>query len=390
MELNTSVKFDEQTFSRLQKRIKDLAVTKRERVKNPAYASSIPNEIDIQLTYACNLRCKMCYQWNDDGYFHGYNKEIQNKEIDADIFGKILRETREVKSRLYLWGGEPLYHSNWPELADLLVEDPRYTVICTNGILLEKNMDSLLKISPNLALLVSIDGIGEVNNALRGKNTFERLISQMASVLEEQKKGNYKGTVSVNVVLNDDLIPKLYDFVAYFEEMGIDSVYFNYPWYISPERAALMDKFYEDNFSWLGTKNAGETASWHSYTFRLSPGSESILQEQIIKLKSRVWNIRVRFQQQLEANEINDFIADTYEPKRQCYALSNRIEVLADGKAGTCSKFFPELSMGDLRRQSLVEIWQSEEFMKLRTIVSKGLMPVCSKCILLYRNGIQQ
>lgn len=388
MELKSSVKFDQETFDRLQKRIKDFSTTKRELFTNPTYASPIPTEVDIQLTYACNLRCKMCYQWNDDGYFHSYNKEIQNKEIAVDIFQKILQETHPAKSRLYLWGGEPLYHTKWDEIAGLLEKDKRYTVMCTNGILLEKRMESLLKISDNLALLVSIDGLGEVNDALRGKKTFEKLIRQVKLILEEQKKGNYKGTVSVNVVLNDELVPHLYEFVAYFEDLGIDSIYFNYPWFISTERAELMDRFYAENFTHHDNTPSDSVASWHSYSFKLSPQSAGILNEQIIKLNSRVWKLRVRFQQQLEANEINDFIQDTYVPKKKCYALSNRIEVLADGKVGTCSKFFPELSIGDLNSQSLLEIWNSNKFNYLRNILSKGLMPVCSKCILLYRNGI--
>lgn len=388
MEFKSTKKFDSETFDRLQKRIKDLSMTRRALLENPAYAAPLPNEIDIQLTYACNLRCKMCYQWNDDGYFHSYNKEIQKKEIDVEIFKKILHETKEVKSRLYLWGGEPLYHSEWNQIAAAIEDDPRHTVICTNGILVEKNMESLLKISSSLALLVSVDGLGETNNALRGKSTFERLIKQMDLVLEEQKKGNYKGTISVNVVLNDELIPQLYEFVEFFEAKGIDSIYFNYPWYISEERANQMDEFYARNFGWLMSSQQSEAGSWHAYTFKLSESSELILKQQIELLNSRVWKVRVRFQQQLENSEIMDFITDKYNSTKRCFALANRIEVLADGKVGTCSKFFPELSIGDLKTQSLTEIWRSDHFNKLRLVLSKGLMPVCSKCILLYRNGL--
>jgi radical SAM protein with 4Fe4S-binding SPASM domain len=388
MEFRTTKKFDTQTFDRLQKRIKDLSVTKRELIKNPVYAAPLPTEIDIQLTYACNLRCKMCYQWNDDGYFHGYNKEIQKKEVSVDLFDRILYETREVKSRLYLWGGEPLYHSAWDQIASAIETDPRHTVICTNGILIEKNMESLIRISPHLALLVSIDGLGETNNALRGKSTFERLIAQMDLLLEEQKKGNYKGTVSVNVVLNDALIPQLYEFVEFFEAKGIDSIYFNYPWYISEERANQMDLFYAKNFNELKQEVTTEAGSWHSYTFKLSEYSEVLLQQQIKMLSSRVWKLRVRFQQHLENHEIMDFITDHHNSSKRCFALANRIEVLADGKVGTCSKFFPELAIGNLNEQSLTDIWRSDEFNHLRQVVSRGLMPVCSKCILLYRNGL--
>ncbi len=388
MEFKTAKKFDPQTFGRIKSRIKDFSVTKRELSKNPLYSYALPSEIDVQLTYACNLRCKMCYQWNDGGYFKSYNKEIQKKEIPLEIFESLLRETHHVKSRLYLWGGEPLYHTKWEAIASSIEKDPRYTIMCTNGILVEKKMDSLLKISPNLALLVSVDGLKEANNALRGRSTFERLTRQMQLILDEQRKGNYKGTVSVNVVLNDDLIPELYEFVEFFEEMGIDSIYFNYPWYISPERAKAMDIFFQENFQWLGHDFQTGNASWHSFSFRLSEDSNIILQDQIKRLNGRIWKIRVRFQQQLQIQDIQGFISDTYVPARKCHALSNRAEVLADGKIGTCCKFFPEFAMGDLNKQSLASIWKSKQFNELRGIVSKGLMPVCAKCILLYRNGI--
>lgn len=388
MGFKSTATFDADTFDRLQKRIKDISVTRRGVKNDSAYSLAVPTEVNIQLTHACNLRCKMCYQWNDDGYFHSYNKEIQNKELSVQAFKNILQETKEVKARLYLWGGEPLYHSEWDKIADCIDEDPRHTVICTNGILIEKNMESILKISPHLALLISVDGLSEANNALRGKSTFERLVHQMDVLLEEQRKGNYHGSISVSAVLNDDLIPQLYEFVEYFEAKGVDSIYLNYPWYISPERAAEMDIYLKNNLSWINPDAESGPASWHSYTFQLSESSEVILQHQIKRMSTRVWKSRVRFSQEIEADQIMDFITDKYNSPKRCFALANRAEVLANGKVGTCSKFFPELAIGDLNHQSLTEIWNSENFNRLRKTISSGIMPVCSKCVLLYRNGI--
>lgn len=388
MEFKTSVKFTEQTFNRLQKRIKDFSEARRELALNPSFSTPIPHEVNLQLTYACNLRCKMCYQWNDEGFFHGYNKEIQQKELSIDIIKKVLSETRSIKSRMYLWGGEPLFHSKWNDIANELEQDLRHTIICTNGLLIEKNMDSLNKISSDLSLLVSVDGIDEVNDALRGKRTFEKIIRQLEIVKEEQQKGNFRGSISINAVLNDELIPQMIDFVEYFEALGVDSIYFNYPWFISKERALQMDSFYNENFSWLSSGVLTEKASWHSYTFKISSSSEQLLVEQIKKLKDRVWKVRVRFQQEIEMNDVGNFIDDSFQSNRKCLAFTNRIEIMADGKVGTCSKFFPEFTIGDLHQQSLIEIWRGEAFQGLRSVVARGLMPVCSKCVLLYRNGI--
>lgn len=48
---------------------------------------------------------------------------------------------------------------------------------------------------------------------------------------------------------------------------------------------------------------------------------------------------------------------------------------------------FSEFVIGNLYNNDLLDIWQSEKYSKLRNTISRGLMPICSKCILLYLNG---
>lgn len=383
----THHKLDSDSFKRLAKRVHDFSETRKQRIADPDYATQIPTELGLQLTYACNLRCKMCYQWNEDGYFHSFGQQHQKLEIDAELFNKILHETFAAKSSLYLWGGEPLFHSDFSAIAASLEADPRYTTMCTNGLLIEQHMESILKISSNLAVLCSVDGLDDANDDLRGKRTFERLMKQLKLLIDEQRKGNFKGTISINAVLNDRLAPDIELFMEFFEDLGVDSVYFNYPWYISEERAAEMDKFYAEKLSWLNNVTDGVKPSWHSYTYKLSPASADIIASQIDKLNTRTWNTRIRFQQHMEGDQIAEFITDKFTPNRSCFSYSSRLEILADGRAGTCSKFFPELSVGNLREEGLIDLWKSEKLSKLRNILSQQLMPACAKCYLLYRNG---
>jgi radical SAM protein with 4Fe4S-binding SPASM domain len=269
-------------------------------------------------------------------------------------------------------------------------KDPRWTTICTNGLLIEKKIDTLLPISENMVLLISLDGLNEANDYMRGKKTFERVIHQINLLLDLRKKGLYKGLISINTVLNDSFIPQLYEFMEYFEQLNVDSVYFNYPWYISENQAQSMDNFYLKQLEWMdNTTSCDSENSWHSYKYRISESSTEMLWKQIEKLNSRKWKIRIRFQPPLEKHEIEYFIAGKEKPdmiRRECFAVSNRIDIHADGKVGSC-KFFPELSIGDIEEEGLIDIWHSDKFGKFREQISKGLMPVCSKCVLLYLNG---
>lgn len=388
MEFKTTKEFDKTLFNRLQNRLKDFSESKRGLKLDPTYHTDFPREVNFQLTYSCNLRCKMCYQWSDDGYFHKYDKELIKKEISVDLFEKVLHETREGQSRIYIWGGEPLFHDDFSSISKALEKDPRYTILCSNGLLIDKNIEALERISSHLVILLSMDGPCEIHNSIRGKNTFERLIKNVTLLREEQRKGNFKGDISVNIVLHDELIAVLYEFIEFLEDLGVNSVYLNFPWYISKERANAMDEYFYKHLSWLGVEKAPGTASWHSFTFRMSEESKIILKEQVGRLNNRAWNIRLRFTQQLEMHDISTYIDDTYVTSRKCLALAHRIEIMADGKVGTCSLFFPELSIGDIYKNSLMDIWKSEQFNKLRGIIGGGLMPICSKCCLLYRNGI--
>lgn len=70
----------------------------------------MPQTIGIKLTNRCNLRCTHCFEWNEEGSHHQMDKEEQTMDLAPDMLRQILRETKEAKSRLYMWGGEPMFH----------------------------------------------------------------------------------------------------------------------------------------------------------------------------------------------------------------------------------------------------------------------------------------
>lgn len=386
MEFETIRKFDNESFDRLKMRIMDCMVARRELARNPMYATEYPTEIGLQLTHRCNMRCRMCYEWNEAGFF---KKNKRKEELDISLIRQIVEETRETKSRFYLWGGEPLLYSKWDELVELLANESREVTLCTNGTKIKEKVEALNRLSSNLTLLISVDGLGNVHDNLRGKNAFVNLYEQLLFVLTEQKEGRFKGRISINAVLNDELIPTLYNFLSFFDDLKVDSVYLNYPWYISKSTAEAMDQYVLNHPQHFDLNEfVPGAASWYSYSYKLSAGSETQLKNQIEKIKTRKWTIRARFQQHLTTEQIGSFINDTYVNPKRCLALSTRLEVMADGKAGTCCKFFPELALSSLYDHSLHEVWHTENYNRHRLLLSEGNMPLCSKCVLLYRNNI--
>jgi MoaA/NifB/PqqE/SkfB family radical SAM enzyme len=390
MQPKTSVKFDVESFNRIKKNIKTMTVTYKKRLEDPFYAAEIPHEFGLQLTNGCNLRCKHCFQWGTGGFFHNMNISAQQNELDIEIVKKLFLYTNEVKSNVYLWGGEPLCYGKWDELCSILEEDPRWTVLCTNGLLIDKKIDSLLRISGSLAVMVSLDGFEAENDCIRGKGSFSKIIENIDLLMSLKKKGLFKGEISVNCVISEAMCYKLYDFMEYFENKGINTIYFCFPWYISKTTAKEMDSYFKNRFQGLFGYDGSFYPSWHYYRHSLKGDAIPVLKEQIGKIISRVWKIRIRFQPAIEMDEIDGFISDsnvTVQRKKACLAMSTRLNVMPTGEVTTC-KLFPEFVVGDLNKQDLYEVWHSEKFKMFRKTLGCGLMPVCSKCVLLYLHGI--
>jgi radical SAM protein with 4Fe4S-binding SPASM domain len=342
------------------------------------------------LTNKCNLRCSHCFQWNDKGFHKDMDKSLQDEEIDILVIQKIFEETSNVKSNLYLWGGEPLSYGKLSGLADLLEKDPRWTVFCTNGIEVERNLDSLNKMSKSLAMLLSLEGFEKENDKVRGKGTYNNVMKNIEMLLNLKRKNVFKGEVSVNCVISKYMIGKLYDFAVMFEEIGINTLYFCFPWYISDDSACRMDLFFEEKFSWLRTLDKDHKPSWHSYKYSIDSCKLELLLDDIKRITDRRWKIRMRFQPALEKNEIKDFLTgneQTAQRKTKCMGIRNRMNVMPNGKVTVC-KLFPEFEIGDLNKAGVHDIWNCSDFRKTREILSCGLMPVCSRCILLYLHGV--
>ncbi|QFZ17866.1 radical SAM protein [Saccharothrix syringae] len=358
---------------------------------DPGYAAALPQEVSLQLTYRCNLRCVHCYQWNEQGFFRDFSAQKQRTELDLSVVEEVLRVTAPRRSKLFLWGGEPLMHSRFGEVAELLERYPRTVNMCTNGLLFKRRLDDLLRIGENLNLLVSLDGLGEDHEALRGRGTFAKTTGNIRRMLDLKRDGEFGGEVSLSCMVSHVTVGKMYEFMEWAEELGVNTVYFQFPWYISPEVARAMDELYEKSFAWLANDTGTSKPTWHSYTYRLPPEQLPVLRESMARLASRPWRVRVRYQPQLEADEVEDFILGTSRPaqhRSRCLAVSNRMEVHADGNVSSC-KFFPEFVVGNLYDTGVAELWGGEPFREVRKILSAGgMMPVCSKCILLYLNGV--
>ncbi len=380
---------DAVAFAKL-RRIAPAALAARRAEVGPVPVPELPEEISLKLTNRCDLRCSHCYQWGEDGYHHSLDAAERNGDLPLDIIENLLDATRSNQANLYLWGGEPFVYREWNRLAELLAEHHRWTSICTNGTLLERRLPSMLPLADRLELVVSIDGFESEHDRLRGAGSLARTLSGVRAAVAAKRDGRFSGEISVNCVVGDHLIGRVFDLVAWLEAEGVDSVYVSLPWFVAPGTAQAMDRYLADHAPWTSLTDGATAPSWHSYTFSLDVGRIDALRRDLERVRQHRWGVKVRFNPVLADDELEPFLVGSGEPAQgqtRCVSLSSRLDVFPDGRVVSC-KFFPESVVGDLRRDDLATVWHGRRFQRVRDTVSRcGLMPGCAKCPLLYSRG---
>jgi radical SAM protein with 4Fe4S-binding SPASM domain len=346
----------------------------------------LPSEVAFKLTNRCDLRCSHCYQWSEGGY-HRQLPAGACGDLDPGIIERVLEATRTSRSNVFLWGGEPLVYRYWERLVDLLVADPRWTALCTNGTLIEKRLEGLLKLSGHLEVSISLDGFAAEHDAVRGKGSFDRAVRGLRLLAGQKRSGAFQGELTVNFLLTDGMVPRMAPFVSWLEGEGVNTVYVSFPWFLSGEAVARMDDYFRRHFGW---EQVFAPPSWHSYSYGLSPELVDALAAGIEALARREGTIKLRYNPELSSAELLDFIKGSDKPaqgKTRCQAIATRMDVFPDGQVVSC-KFFPELRMGSLADDEVKTVWHGQRYTQLReTLACRGLMPVCAKCNLLYTRG---
>lgn len=140
-----------------------------------------PRYINFLVTYKCNGRCVMCDIWKR----YQDNKELAKKELTLEEIKSFLERNKPFLNELRhigLTGGEPFLREDLAEIIKAIRQILPHTTTGpqTNGLLPELVKERLEKIKefyPEVGLAVSLDGIGETHDRIRGvKGAFGKAI----------------------------------------------------------------------------------------------------------------------------------------------------------------------------------------------------------------------
>lgn len=119
-------------------------------------AINLPTDASIILTYRCPMQCKMCNIWK--------NPTDVKSEIKAEDL-KVLPKLKFIN----LTGGEPFIREDLEEIVKVCYTKSPRIVISTSGWF-EERVIALAKKFPNIGIRISIEGLSQKNDELRGRD----------------------------------------------------------------------------------------------------------------------------------------------------------------------------------------------------------------------------
>ncbi|HUV36313.1 MAG TPA: radical SAM protein [Patescibacteria group bacterium] len=186
---------------------------------------SLPIDAVIAVTYACDSRCNMCNIW----------KLAPGTELAPGEYRRLPRTLRDVN----ITGGEPFLRGDIVELVRVIYEHCRHPriVVSTNGFQRRRIIHAapeLMKIGRRVGLAVSIDGIGEVHDRIRGvTGGFDKALE----TLKQLKQIGYRNVRVAFTAQSDNVehLGAVYDLSRQFGYQFTTSVAQNSEFYFSTE-----------------------------------------------------------------------------------------------------------------------------------------------------------
>jgi radical SAM protein with 4Fe4S-binding SPASM domain len=343
-------------------------------------------QISLRVNEVCNLRCKSCGQWGENGHLTAKLARGEKlQQLDFDVVKRVVFETRRDKPYYYIWGGEP---TMWKPLLPLFEEMAKYKLlgsIVTNAQALDPIIEPLIATGSLSVLFLSLDGWDAASqNVMRspasGKlsENFEKTMAIIDKVdeIKKRKKLKFPLIIPISVISNSN-----YGHLVDIHKRVVDKTQlhpFYFGWFITEERAALHEKVFTERFGFAPKNHNGYLKSCFN---DVDPKVTALQIAEIKRISKGRPSVPQFLPDITSENDIRRYYSDHSwhcgYPK--CESIYFIAEISPDGRVTPC-RDYQDYTAGNINDTTFYDIWHGEKFLKFRREMEKGLMPVCTRC----------
>lgn len=290
----------------------------------------------FSLTNRCNLSCQMCEI--------SRNPSRKEDELSTAQIKDIILQIKDMGIRHVIFsGGEPLLREDLLEIVEFATAQGLAMVdIITNGALLDDSIiEKLIRARVN-HITISLDGMGEVNDLIRGSGVFEKAARNIDKVnFYKAKHHSSSPSVGINFTVMDKNIDDILPMVSFARSKGCNIVVFQ-P--ILFNNTKMYEK--KTNALWVSRPHIVKLKK---------------IIARVIELKYSLDDLYIYTDTQVLKALPGYFRGKRPKGNFKCYEGIKRIVITCSGTLWSCLGLY-----GDLRTQRLKEAWFSAEMSRLR------------------------
>ncbi len=344
---------------------------------------NFPEFVSFTITNACNLRCKMCGQWSEEGYMHADEARLR-REMGLDDWERLVDELADHGVRFVLLrGGEPFLFPGIIDLLEYINGCGMFISIDTNGTMLKTYAADLVHIG-DVHLTISVDGPEEIHDQVRGvEGSFQRLHEGIGALQTlEQDVGKRIGK-SICFTISPYSYRGLGDMPDVARSLAIGSINI-VPYYYVPGKVGQR---YERE---METCFATAAFSWRGFHHEESGVDVDEFQTQLDRYLANLEDLENFPYMPLSAEEYKTWFLEATSPvgPQRCMNVERLIDVQPDGDANFCVDF-PDYCIGNVREATLEEIWNGERAQRFRAYRREHPLAVCYRCGAKYMSEIE-
>lgn len=297
-----------------------------------------PCELLLSLTNLCNFKCIYCF--NASG-------QEKSMEIEADKWIHLIRQAGEMGVlKCTLTGGEPMIYKGFYNILEELVRFHIMPYICTNGSLIDPEAVRTFQTLGIRAVQISMDSaVPDIHHKLTATNNS---FSKVVQGIEHLTAAGI--AVNVKTVLTPYNLKDIQHLITLCNRIGVKKL--------------TLDRF---DVSSCGRGGAGLLIS----------------EQQMAKVKSLILADKNRIADNMEVAATST--AQKWNTKEDivfCGAFRRSMVVLPNGDVSVCEKLMdvPEMTVGNISRDSLYDIWTSSRIADILSPPKDRLDDVCKSC----------
>ncbi|MFX0195979.1 MAG: radical SAM protein [Candidatus Hodarchaeota archaeon] len=333
------------------------------------------------LTWRCNLRCKMCFEYGASGIFSETSStDLRRNEMEIEDWKRIVDDLQKFRPIIHLFGGEPLLYEDLDELVWYIKQAELRCQIVTNGTLLAQKARELVNNGVD-EVWVSVDGPRDIHDQIRGVDgTYDKILNgiEILTKLKKEEKAS-KPIINFIYTITDENYTRLGQFMESIDEYAVPLVVFSHVLF-------LTEDLLRRHVGQFDTMFQTTSKEWEGYV--IDPAKNIHIDgliESIREVKEK-YGKRISFSPDLAENELRAYYKDfRYTVNRMCYAPWLTAVISPEGNVSPCSDFV----IGNTKNKSFDEIWNGEKVRTFRrALVKRRKFPVCDRCCMIHRHAI--